>query len=192
MNGDLTKKIDIFLTVDRNVINNYFNPHDPAPIYKRQLRHDVVTYIAESVATYTRYSSIRYKVSCNEKDKELVEPFMRAVYRHYKVKEQIKRLEFYKFKKRSFKLLFISLFIILICQVVLPALTDNGHEVHSTIGSSLDIFSWVVLWTAIDRLLFSWNPHLKAISLLHKLATAEVIVMEYASAQVETKIMVRA
>jgi len=33
----VSDRINIFLTVDMQTINNYFNSHDPAPIYKRQV-----------------------------------------------------------------------------------------------------------------------------------------------------------
>jgi hypothetical protein len=179
------KKIDIFLTVSRSTINQYFNPHDPAPIYKRQLRQDVITYISDAVTTYTRHSIIRYKISCNKEDKDLVEPFMHAINRHYQVKEELMKKEFEKFKKRSVRLLFMSLAVIMVCHGLLPLVEVEEHGIGSTVTNSVDVFSWVILWKPIDRLIFGWNPYLKDISLLHKLATAEVIVMEYASAALE-------
>jgi hypothetical protein len=36
----------------------------------------------------------------------------------------------------------------------------------------------VLLWRPIDVLLFYWNPHLKDICLLNKLATSEIIIIE--------------
>lgn len=179
------KKIDIYLTVNRSTINQYFNPHDPAPIYKRQLRQDVITYITDAVTTYTRYSIIRYKISCNKEDKDLVEPFMHAINRHYQVKEELMKKEFEKFKKRSVKLLFMSLAVIMVCHGLLPLVDVGEHGIGTTVTNSVDVFSWVILWKPIDRLIFGWNPYLKDISLLHKLATSEVIVMEYASAALE-------
>jgi len=46
------------------------------------------------------------------------------------------------------------------------------------VKNCLDVFSWVILWRLIYELIFSWNPHLKEIALLHKLATAEVIIVD--------------
>ncbi len=178
MNKALSKRISIFLTVDRNTIDNYFNPHDPAPIYKRQLRFDFVQYLNESVATYKKYSTIRYKVIYKLEDYNLPEPFIHAVRRHFYVKEQLKKMEFQKFKKKSYKLLFLSLAVVMFCQGALPLLISQEHRIHSAISNSLDVFSWVVLWQPIDKLIFHWNPYLKEISLLHKLANAEVIEIE--------------
>lgn len=194
MSRTQSKKIDVFLTVNRSTIDKYFNPHDPAPIYKRQLRQDVITYIADAVSTYSRYSIIRYKISCNKEDKDLVEPFMHAINRHYLVKEELMKKEFEKFKKRSVKLLFLSLAIIMVCHGLLPFINVGERGIGSTITNSVDVFSWVILWKPIDRLIFGWNPYLKDISLLHKLATSEIIVMEYASAalELETKLKVSA
>src|SRR5215217_7514315 len=109
MSKSVSKKIDVFLSINRNTVNEYFNPHDPAPIYKRQLRRDMIAYLTEAVNTYTRHTVIRYKISCSKDDKDLVEPFIQAVRRHYSIKEQVETREFKKFKRRTFRLLFMSL-----------------------------------------------------------------------------------
>jgi hypothetical protein len=193
MSRTQSNKIDIFLSVDKSTINDYFNPHDPAPIYKRQLRNDLIVYINESVSTYSRYTTLRYKVSSNGEDKDLIEPFMHAIRRHFSLKEQMTKVEFEKFKKRSFKLLFMSLSVVMICHGLLPILFGDS-EVGATIMSSVDVLCWVVLWKPIERLIFYWNPFLKDISLYNKLASSEIIIMEYASGalEIEPKTKLRA
>ncbi|HVG14468.1 MAG TPA: hypothetical protein VM935_05890 [Chitinophagaceae bacterium] len=178
------KKIDVYLTVNRSTIDDYFNPHDPAPIYKRQLRNDLIAYMSESVSTYSRNTSIRYKVSSNKEDKDLIEPFMHAVRRHYSLKEQLTKIEFHKFKKKSFKLLFMSLSVATICHGLLPLLFGES-ELGSTILHSVDVLCWVILYEPIHRLIFGWNPFLKEISLYHKLANSEILIMEYAAGALE-------
>ena len=88
MSKPVSKKIDVFLSINRSTVNEYFNPHDPAPVYKRQLRRDMIAYLSEAVNTYTRHTVIRYKVSCTKDDKDLIEPCMQAVRRHFSTKEQ--------------------------------------------------------------------------------------------------------
>ena len=41
----------------------------------------------------------------------------------------------------------------------------------------IDVFSWVIFWRPIDKLIFEWNPHLKDISLLNKLSSAEMLIV---------------
>lgn len=192
MSKPVSKKIDLYLSVSRNALGDFFNPHDPSPIYKKQLRNDFVTYLTEAVSTYTRYTAIRYKVSCSKEDKDAVEPVMHAIRRHYAAKEQLIKTEFSKFKKRSVKLLFMSLAMVMICHGFLPMIIPEGHGIGGTITNSIDVFSWVILWKPIDRLIFSWNPFLKEISMYNKLVNAEVIVMEYASTAVELEPKLRA
>ena len=184
MSKPVSKKIDVFLSINRSTVNEYFNPHDPAPIYKRQLRRDMIAYLTEAVNTYTRHTTIRYKVSCTKDDKDLIEPFMQAVRRHYSTKEQVAIREFNKYKRRTFKLLFMSLAVMALCFTIPPLFL--GHEGFAgTVMSSIECFSWVVLWKPIDRLVFDWNHHLKEISLYTKLTNAEMLVMEYADTAVE-------
>jgi hypothetical protein len=47
-----------------------------------------------------------------------------------------------------------------------------------SIHNIIDVFSWVIAWKPIDRLIFYWNPYKKDIHLLDRLASAEVIVLE--------------
>lgn len=178
MSKALSKRISIFLSVDKDSINNYFNPHDPAPIYKRQLRFDFVQYLNDSVTTYKRTSSIRYKLTYRAEDFAIVEPFMYAVRRHFHAKKEAKKREFASFKRSSYKLLFLSLLVVMICQLLLPIVIPENFRIHATLSNSLDVFSWVILWRPIHQLVFEWNPYLKEISLLNKMANAEVIEIE--------------
>jgi hypothetical protein len=170
-------KVDVFLSVDEQTIDNYFNAHDPAPLYKRQLSYRFEDYIMTSVTTAKRHTVIGYKLKCkNEIDKQYAEPLTYAIRRHFSVKKTFEESEFEKFKRRNYKLLFVSLVIVMLCQGVLPLLISN-NGMHSLLSNSLDVFSWVVLWQPIDQLIFHWNPHLKDISILDRLSRAEVIVV---------------
>ncbi len=86
-------------------------------------------------------------------------------------------MEFEKFKRRSWMLLAMSLTVVILSQGFLPLLLNHNESIQSGIGNTLDVFTYVILWRPIERLLFYWNPHLKDISLLNKLATAESIII---------------
>jgi hypothetical protein len=175
----VSDKINIFLTVDRQTINSYFNSHDPAPIYKRQLSYELEDYIKTSTSSAKRYTAIFYKFKCtSEIDKQYAQPLIYAIRGHYLRLQRVREKEFKKFKTRSWWLLFISLLMVLVCQGFVPLMLDEDNRFHTAFGNSLDIFSWVLLWRPIDVLLFYWNPHLKDICLLNKLATAELVVIE--------------
>lgn len=172
-------QVNIFLTVDMHTLNNYFNAHDPAPIYKRQISHQLEDYIRGTVASAKRYTVIFYKFKCtNEKDKQYAQPLMYAIRRHYSLKMANRQKEFERFKIRSWILLAVSILVVLVTQGFVPMLIDEENRILSALHNSLDIFSWVLLWRPIDVLLFSWNPHLKDICLLNKLANSELIIIE--------------
>lgn len=172
-------QINIFLTVDMQTLNSYFNSHDPAPIYKRQLSHQLEEYIKGTVTSAKRHSVIFYKFKCtNEMDKQYAQPLMYAIRRHYSLKMATRKKEFERFKIRSWILLAVSVLVVLVTQGFVPMLIDEENRLLSALHNSLDIFSWVLLWRPIDVLLFSWNPHLKDIGLLDKLATSELIIIE--------------
>jgi hypothetical protein len=175
----LLKKITIYLTLNEKTIDTYFNTHDPAPLYKRQLSHGFEQYINACIVAIKRYSVVRYRLVCTrESDKEYIDPLMHAIRRHYSIQKAIKEEEFSKFKKRSFKLLFVSLAIVMFCQGFLPILLQANHRVHSALSNALDVFSWVILWKPIDKLIFAWNPYLKEISIFDRLMSAETILVE--------------
>jgi hypothetical protein len=178
MSNLLLKKITIYLTIDEKSINNYFNEHDPAPMYKRQLSTVFEQYIQSGIVAIKRHSVIRFKLVCTkESDKEFVEPLMHAIRRHFSIQKAIKEQEFSKFKKRAFKLLFVSLGIVMLCQGFLPSLLEQDHRVHSAFSNAIDVFSWVILWKPIEKLIFYWNPFLKDISIYDRLITADTIMV---------------
>jgi hypothetical protein len=181
MGQQLLKKINIFLSVDQQAINAYFNKHDPAPIYKRQLSHVFEQYIMSSIASAKRYSAFNYKVSCKgEEDVQYVEPLLYAIRGHFMEKKLLKDAEFEKFKRRTYGLLFMSLAVVMVCHVLLPLLLSGESTLIAGLNNSLEIFGWVVLWQPIDKLIFQWNPYLKEISIMERLAKAEVTIVQNA------------
>jgi hypothetical protein len=168
------------MTLDQQVIDGYFNKHDPAPIYKRQLSHQFEQYILETVSTAKRYDVVFYKFKCtHEADKQYAEPLMYAVHRHFADKKTERVKDFARFKQRNWILLAVGVVVTVLCQGFLPLILNESHSLPSGLTNSLDIFAWVLLWHPIDELIFQWNPHLKEILLLDKLGTAESIIIEH-------------
>jgi len=174
------KNVSIFLTVDNNSIGNYFNSHDPAPLYRRQLSYDFQNYLNSSVALTKRFSIIDYKIFTGENVnmRFLVEPLVQSIRRHFQIKRELKKIEFRKFKKRNYFLLIISILIVMFCQGLLPEIFGQDHRIHSMLSNALDVFSWVILWKPIERLIFNWNPILKEILLFDKMMNAKVIIID--------------
>jgi len=164
MSKSATRKISIYLKIDENSIDEYFNPHDPARLDKRQLGHDFQEYLNAAVAPAGRNTVIDYKVFCSESGgmRFMVDPLMRTIRRHFQIQKQLKEKEFQKFKKKNYILLMFSIAIVMFCQGVLPNLFGQDHRIHSMFSNAIDVFSWVVLWKPIERLIFYWNPYLKA------------------------------
>ena len=180
MNKSLADNFSIFIRLDEQTVHDYFNHHDPAPLYKRQLGYEFEHYIYNSLLTSTRDAVIKYQVICLEySDKRFIEPVTQAIRNHFNLKKFIKEKEFKKFKKRTFKLLIASLLIVLAFQALVPyAIEGMDLRMAGSLHNIVDVFSWVILWKPIDRLIFYWNPHKKDIHLLSRLANADVNVIE--------------
>jgi len=179
MNDSIIKKINVFLSLDQNIFRGYFNPQDPAPIYKRQLSHEFEQYIMNCIRSARRNTVFSYKISYkNDEDKQYADPLVYAIRRHFGEKKTILYASFEKFKRRSYMLLFMSLAIVMICEGLLPLILDGKYRLHSGISNGLDVFSWVILWRPIDKLIFHWNPFLKDISIADRLEKGEIIISE--------------
>jgi len=175
----LTDKINIFLTIDQSTIHEHFNVNDPAPLYKRQLSHQFNQYLMTSIESSKRHSVFYYRITCKkDSDKQYAEAFVYAIKRHFSAKKMHCTEVFEKFKRRSYMLLFVSLVVVMICHGLVPMVLSDEQGFSSALRNGLDIFSWVILWQPIDKLVFQWNPHLKEISIMHRLANAEVIINE--------------
>ena len=174
------KIYSIYIRLDEQKVHDYFNHHDPAPLYKRQLDHEFEQYIYNCLITSKRDAIFRYQVICMDySDKRFVAPVAQAIRNHFELKIALKREEFRKFKIRTFWLLLTSLLIVCSFQAAFSFLSASIDERTSgTLHNVLDVFSWVILWKPIDRLIFYWNPFKKELHLLKRLAAAEVIVLE--------------
>src|SRR5690242_21422457 len=94
----IVKKITVYITADSNSIFTYFNPHDPSPIYSRQLSQEFEKYLNNCIIKANRYSIVNYKVVCLSKiDTLFTGPLMEAIRRHYTIKRAVKEKEFKKF-----------------------------------------------------------------------------------------------
>jgi hypothetical protein len=178
MRNSLSNKINILLSLDRDILPGYYNPQDNSPLYKRQLDSELEKYILNSIRSAKRNTKLFFRISYrDEADAEFAEPLMYAIRRHFAESKAIAIIDFENFKRRAFKLLLVSLSVVTISHGVLPFLL-NGEKstIHNGLSNSLDVFSWVILWKPIDRLIFYWNPFLKDISIFDKLEKAEVIV----------------
>lgn len=175
-----SRKISIYLRIDANSINHYFNPHDPARLDKRQLGQEFKDYLDTTVSDAGRHTEIDFKVFCCENGtmRFMVDPLIKTIRRHYYILQKVKEHEFYKFKKKNYILLFASILIVMFCQGILPLLFGQDHRIHSMFSNAIDVFSWVVLWKPIERLIFYWNPFLKDILLYKKIQTAKVKIVE--------------
>jgi hypothetical protein len=179
MKSHSSKTFNVYLTLDPLIIPSYFNKHDPAPIYKRQLSHQFAQYIMENVRLSKRYDVIFYKFKyVNDIDKQFAEPVIYAIRSHFAELRDGKILDFKKYKRHNLILLAVSTVLLMMFQILLPLILRQIQGMSSAVTNSLDVFSWVILWRPIDELVFNWNPHLKEINLLNKLATSELIIIE--------------
>ena len=180
MNKPISKKINIFLSLDQDILKGYFNPQDPAPIYKRQLSHEFEQYIMNCIRSAKRDSLFNYKISYRtEQDKQYAEPLVYAIRRHFAETKAATSGAFEKFKRRTYKLLFASMAVVMICQGIIPVILNKGkNSIQSGLNNSMDVLCWVILWKPIDRLIFYWTPYLKDISIMDRLEKAEVIITE--------------
>ena len=174
-----SKSVNIFMTLDKQSIESYFNTNDPAPIYKRQLSHQFEQYIAESSHNVKRYDVLFYKFKFqSEEDKQYAEPLMYSIRRHFTEKKNLAIKQFERFKKRNWAVLGVSLLVVILFQCLMPFVLNEENKIHSGLTHLVDVFAWVILWHPIDELIFNWNSKLKEICLLNKLATAEYMIIE--------------
>lgn len=178
MSKTASKSVNIFLALDKNVINGYFNPHDISPIYKRQLSVRFEQYIRQSVQSSKRHDPIFFKLNSKNKiDEQFADPLMYAIRGHFTAKKKLEVKAFSKFKRRNYGTLGVSLFIVSGLNLLLPVLMDEVTANQSGMGHFIDVFSFIIFYHPLTELLFNWNPYLKRINLLNKLIAAEAIIV---------------
>ncbi|HMK04250.1 MAG TPA: hypothetical protein VK489_08665 [Ferruginibacter sp.] len=179
MKDVLTEKIDIFLIVSPQAIEEHFNKNDPSPLYKRQLSHEFEEYINRIKAPARKHTVIEYKITCKtDDDKQYTEPLIYAIKRHFSDVMITLQTEFERFKRRNYLILSIGLGIILLSHVFIPMMSKDEGAIESAILMGIDIFSWVMMWQPIDNLLFHCNRQLREIVTIKKLTEAEIVYTE--------------
>ena len=174
MNKTQSNGFSIFLTIDAHSIFKYYNPHDLAPLYNRQLSHEFVEYLQNSIAAAKPNSHISFKLICKkEPDERFVNPLLKSIRRHFEKKRSIKEYEFSKFKWTNCVLLASSLVLIFLLQAALPFFVPH----QNVFSNGFAFISWVILWKPIERLVFIQSSFKKDILLLKKMETAESTVI---------------
>ncbi|MBS1744577.1 MAG: hypothetical protein JST21_00260 [Bacteroidetes bacterium] len=178
MKNSLPKKVNIFITIDQQSIGGYFSAHDPAPLYKRQLDHQFEQYILQCADTVMKYSVVFYKLKCsNSADRQYAEPLMYAIRRHFIMKKQKRLAAFQRLKRNNFCMLVIGVLLLIFCNGSLSSFLYGANNLQTIFFINLDIFSWVFFLRAINKLVFDWSAHLKDITLLNKLSSSEMMVV---------------
>jgi len=180
MKQPLPAVFNIYIRLDEQTVHDYFNHHDPAPLYKRQLDHQFEQYIYNYLITSKRDAEFKYQVICVDyADKRFVSPVIQAIRNHFNLKLALKAEEFSKFKRRTFWLLGINMVLVFVFQLLFPFLAESVDErMAGALHNVVDVFSWVILWKPIDRMIYYWNPYKKDMHLLSRLAMAEVRILE--------------
>lgn len=170
------RRISIFLSVNPETTLNYYNANDPAPLCYRQLSLEFQEYLHTSITPAKKNTAIQHKVFCSgETDTRFfADPLMRAIRRHFAVGKQLEEQEFRKFKKRNYILLVLAFFIVVLFQGIVPGVFGQDHLIHSVFSNVIDVFSWVIMWKPIERLVFYRNPFLKKMPLMDKMINAEL------------------
>jgi hypothetical protein len=173
-----SKSVNIFLALDKKALAGYFNPHDTAPIYKRQLSLRFEQYLRQSTKYCKRFDPIFFKLNSNNKvDEQFADPIMYAIRRHFTEKRDQEILAFRRFKRRNYGTIIVSMAIVALLNYLLPYMIPKESAKDLGVAHFVDVFSFVIFYHPLTELLFNWNPYLKRINLLNKLIKAEAIMV---------------
>ncbi|HEX8378290.1 MAG TPA: hypothetical protein VF602_10765 [Pedobacter sp.] len=178
MSKTTSKSVNIFLALEKKVIDGYFNPHDTSPIYKRQLSLKFENYISQSIKNCKRHDPIFFKLnSHNKMDEQYADPVMYAIRGHFKEKLVGELKAFKRFKQRNYGTLGVSLVVVSVLNLLLPVVMTKETADQTGTAHFLDVFGFIIFYHPLTELLFNWNPFLKRINLLNKLISAEAIIV---------------
>ncbi|HEY0056604.1 MAG TPA: hypothetical protein VGB63_14720 [Pedobacter sp.] len=178
MSKTTSKSVNIFLALEKKVIDGYFNPHDTSPIYKRQLSLKFENYISQSIKNCKRHDPIFFKLNTHNKmDEQYADPVMYAIRGHFKEKLVSELKAFKRFKQRNYGTLGASLVIVSVLNLLLPVVMSKETAAQTGTAHFLDVFGFIIFYHPLTELLFNWNPFLKRINLINKLISGEAIIV---------------
>ena len=176
MSNAASKSINIFLALDKKAVESYFNPHDTAPIYKRQLSLSFESYLNNALKDCKRFDPVFFKLNrVNKIDEQFADPVMYAIRGHFAKKKELEFKAFRQFKRRNYGVIVGCLLLSSALNFILPRLMSKEVAFNIGLTHFIDVFSFILFYHPLTELLFNWNPFLKRINLLNKLIKAEVI-----------------
>ena len=147
-------------------------------MYRRQMSAGFEDYVEKSIHEAEEDDLVIFKLySCSDREQQYAEPLMFAIKRHFTEKRAEAGKAFTKFKRRNGGIIVANLFVVTVCNLLLPFIMSEEVAYETGIHHLLEVLWFVIFYHPLSELLFNWNYFVKRIELMNKLTNAEYIIL---------------
>ncbi|WP_207426354.1 hypothetical protein [Pedobacter sp. SYSU D00535] len=173
------KSVNVYLALDRNSVEEYFNRNDPSPMYRRQLSVKFEDYIKKCVLEAKEDDLVIFKLySSSDKEQQYAEPLMYAIKRHFSERKTEEIRAFTKFKRHNGGIIAVNLLVVALSNFLLPLIISEKVAYETGVKHLLEVLWFVIFYHPLGELLFNWKPHVQKIELMEKLTNVEYLIVE--------------
>ncbi|MEM4756216.1 MAG: hypothetical protein QW594_03720 [Candidatus Woesearchaeota archaeon] len=143
-------------------LKEFFDPHDPSPLHKRDLNPRIVDMILKQLVIFPANERIRILIHLPSrfKKKGIEQLLEDAVKHHFEFEYLDTQLHLKRRRAKAKKTLLVAS-IIFVCLMAAARVIEwifPDHVLWHFISEGLTVGAWVTMWHPIEMLLYEWIP----------------------------------
>jgi len=156
-----------------------YDPFDPAPLQERELDAGADEYIYNAVDEFPLKKPLEIMIYLppSEVSEDVQLAIKKAIKNHFTYKRTLNEIDLKRLLKRGRRNLFIALFFLFLCLVLIQLLSAFEESLLNTLVSEgLLIIGWVAMWEPVHIFLYGWWPIVHRRRIFNKIIDMEVYV----------------
>jgi hypothetical protein len=138
-----------------------YDPFDPAPLHERELDAGADEYIYNAVDEFPLKKSLEIMIYLppSEISDNVQLAIKKAIKNHFTYKRTLNEIDLKRLLKRGRRNLFIALFFLFLCLLLIRLLSTFEESLLNTmVSEGLLIIGWVAMWEPVHIFLYGWWP----------------------------------
>lgn len=156
-----------------------YDPFDPAPLHERELDAGADEYIYNAVDEFPLKKPLEIMIYLppSEVNEEVQLAVKKAIKNHFAYKKTLNEIDLKRLFKRGRRNLFIALFFLFLCLLLIRLLSTFEESLLNTLVSEgLLIIGWVAMWEPVHIFLYGWWPIVRRRRIYDKIIDMKVYV----------------
>ncbi|NCO02022.1 MAG: hypothetical protein GW906_09350 [Epsilonproteobacteria bacterium] len=170
-----TAENEVIIAISATKIEDLYDDFDKKSTFlKKDLNHDLVEYIIESVKEIEQEKFIiEFNLEVMASDAS-ISRVKNSVNSFFIYMQELEARKMSDMIRTSLILLLIGVVLATLSVIINKNLAEDTSVVTAVVAEGLTVAAWVSLWEALATFLIKWMPYKKTISLFKRIATSTI------------------